>query len=106
MGLTRNKNYVNCKTTIMSNHKTESGGISGLFALFLIFLVLKLIGTISWSWWWVTCPLWGPAAIILLIFMIFMIVNMGTTIPQPRKEKSEWQKRIEEMKQKQKEGEK
>ena len=27
--------------------------------LFLIFLVLKLTGSIAWSWWWITAPLWG-----------------------------------------------
>ena len=30
-------------------------GIFGL--LFIIFLVLKLIGFIAWSWWWVFSPL-------------------------------------------------
>ena len=34
--------------------------------LFLVFLVLKLCGVIGWSWWWVTCPLWIPVAILLL----------------------------------------
>ena len=31
--------------------------------LFLIFLTLKLTGVITWSWWWVACPLWIGAAI-------------------------------------------
>jgi hypothetical protein len=35
--------------------------------LFLIFLVLKLTNNISWSWWWVTSPLWIPIALIILI---------------------------------------
>ena len=25
----------------------------------LIFIVLKLVGTIDWSWWWVLAPFWG-----------------------------------------------
>jgi hypothetical protein len=28
--------------------------------LFIVFLVLKLCGVITWSWWWVTAPLWIP----------------------------------------------
>ena len=32
-------------------------------AVFIVFLVLKLVGTIDWSWWWVTCPLWALPAI-------------------------------------------
>lgn len=37
---------------------TEKGGTSALFLLFLVFLILKLTGTITWSWWFVTMPLW------------------------------------------------
>lgn len=31
--------------------------------LFLIFMVLKLTGHITWSWWWVTAPLWIPVGL-------------------------------------------
>ena len=41
--------------------------------LFLIFLVLKLTGSIDWSWWWVTAPLWIGFAIFFVI-AIFMII--------------------------------
>jgi len=30
-----------------------------LSLLGVAFIVLKLCGVITWSWWWVTCPLWG-----------------------------------------------
>lgn len=36
-------------------------------AVFLIFLVLKLCGTIDWSWWWVTAPLWGGIILELIL---------------------------------------
>ena len=50
-----------------------SGGISFTTALFLVFLVLKLTNTITWSWWFVTMPLWiGPLLIIVTCFVIFM----------------------------------
>lgn len=43
------------------------------FVLFCIFLVLKLTGVITWSWWWVTSPLWLPFAVIIgLAFLIFI----------------------------------
>ena len=40
----------------------------------LIFITLKLLGKISWSWWWVTLPFWGPLilAILLIIFIVLM----------------------------------
>ena len=47
-------------------NKTDGAGIGVI--LFTVFLVLKLTGTIDWSWWWVTSPLWIPfvAAVIIL----------------------------------------
>jgi hypothetical protein len=42
--------------------------------LFVIFLVLKLTNVITWSWWWVTSPLWIPFAIVAVI-----LVALGLT---------------------------
>lgn len=38
--------------------------------LFFILLTLKLTGHIDWSWWWVTAPLWGPVALIVLLVLL------------------------------------
>lgn len=40
----------------------------------IIFVVLKLIGKINWSWWWVTLPFWGGLAFILALALIIFIV--------------------------------
>lgn len=61
----------------MSSTST-SGGVSGAFLLFLVFLVLKLTGVISWSWWWVTCPLWAGLALGLGIMLIAFIISVCT----------------------------
>ncbi len=37
----------------------REGGIGFLGALTIVFIVLKLVGTIDWSWWWVLAPLWA-----------------------------------------------
>ncbi len=44
-----------------------TGGVSLLGWLFLIMFALKLLGKISFSWWLVTLPLWGPLAIAMVI---------------------------------------
>ncbi len=55
----------------MSKQSTSSSSGIGLGgALFLLFLALKLTGYINWSWWWVTAPLWGGFAILLLILLV------------------------------------
>ena len=53
-------------------------GLSLGTVLFIVFLVLKLCGTITWSWWWVTAPLWIPAGLALIfIAMVAMIFPEG-----------------------------
>ena len=36
----------------------------------IIFVILKLTGSIAWSWWWVFSPLW----IVLSIFIAIVIL--------------------------------
>jgi hypothetical protein len=57
----------------MSNKNTSSSSGVG-FLIFLVFMTLKLMGYITWSWWWVTAPLWGGA--ILWIFAILIIMGV------------------------------
>jgi hypothetical protein len=51
-----------------------------LETLTLIFVVLKLVGVIAWSWWWVLSPVWIPFAIAIavpvLAFVIAVIVSI------------------------------
>jgi len=54
--------------------KNTSGGIGIGMILFLIFMTLKLTGNIDWSWWWITAPIWMPAGLIAVMFMIAGIV--------------------------------
>jgi hypothetical protein len=59
-------------------------GLTFLEVLFLIFLVLKLTGktvVATWSWWWVTAPLWGVLAIVLVIFLIgLLFIGLSTLL--------------------------
>jgi len=54
----------------MSESSTSSG-FSFEFVLFVVFLVLKLTGTIDWSWWWVTSPLWISVGIFIVALAIY-----------------------------------
>lgn len=60
------------------NEKKTSGSIGILTILFVVFLVLKLVGVISWSWWWVTAPLWMPLALAVILATIIVIVKVIT----------------------------
>jgi hypothetical protein len=52
-------------------------GLCGLVSVVL--LTLKLCNIISWSWWWVTAPLWIPygALLMFLGFCVAMALLTG-----------------------------
>jgi len=47
-----------------------TGGGSFLSILLVIFIILKLIGVITWSWFWILSPILIPIIGILSIFGI------------------------------------
>jgi hypothetical protein len=62
----------------MLESKKSNAGSHVLTILFLIFLTLKLanVGLVAtWSWWWVTAPLWVPVTIVLAISALIIIVQ-------------------------------
>ena len=54
----------------------SSTGISFTSLLAVAFIVLKLIGYIDWSWWWVTSPLWINFGLALLLLCIYEIIKV------------------------------
>lgn len=43
--------------------------------LFIVFLVLKLTNVITWSWWWVTAPLWMPLGLGIAILVLVGLIT-------------------------------
>lgn len=54
---------------------SESGGVGYFTVLLIVFVVLKLTGTIAWSWWWVLSPFWIPLAFALLVIAVILAVK-------------------------------
>lgn len=42
--------------------------------LLIVFIVLKLVGVIEWSWWWVLSPIWIGALLVLVIYFVAWII--------------------------------
>jgi hypothetical protein len=60
---------------------SKSTGSSSIIAgfVFLIFLTLKLAGigeVATWSWWWVTSPLWIPITFVLGILLSILVISL------------------------------
>lgn len=49
-------------------------GISIVGLLGVAFVILKLLGVITWSWWWVTLPFWGGIALVILVGLILLLI--------------------------------
>lgn len=52
---------------------SSSSGIGFFGLLAIVFITLKLTGVISWSWLWVTAPLWGAAAVAILFLLVMAV---------------------------------
>ena len=57
---------------IINNNSGGGIGFAGL--LTIVFIVLKLLGKIDWSWWWVLSPIW------ISILLVVAAVVIGATI--------------------------
>ena len=52
----------------MANSSSSSSGVGFTGLLTIVFIILKLIGKIDWSWWWVLSPIWISFALLVLFF--------------------------------------
>ena len=69
----------------MSKQSKNILSVSPMFVLFLVFLALKLFEIDPFtdlSYWWITAPLWIPAAIFLGIIITWFVVMVivGITV--------------------------
>lgn len=57
----------------MGKQSSSSGGIGFCGLLTIVFIVLKILGYVTFSWWWVFSPIWIPAIIIVAIILAIII---------------------------------
>lgn len=71
----------------MDKNSGSSGvGLSSL--LTIIFVVLKLVGVINWSWWWVLSPIFASIGLGIIVISIKAILEVRRTKKlQAKKEK-------------------
>jgi hypothetical protein len=52
----------------------SNGGVGFVGLLTILFIALKLMGYITWSWWWVLSPIWISLLVALTVFVIALVV--------------------------------
>lgn len=48
-------------------------GLSALDVLLIVNIVLKLVGSIDWSWWLVLWPLWAQIIFVVIVIIILTL---------------------------------
>lgn len=62
------------------NEASASSGIGFVGLLTIVFIVLKLVGVIGWSWWWVLSPVWITFAAGIVIGVVgLVIITIGAS---------------------------
>lgn len=81
-----NKLIESRKQTVVINK-----GIGPLSLLGIAFVVMKIMGYITWSWWWVLAPFWIPIciALVLLVLIIGLILLAATNVVNAKVEVKE-----------------
>ena len=64
----------------MSSNNNQDGGVSLLGLLTILFIGLKLGNVITWSWWMIMAPLWGPIVLLLGFVISATIVGLLVTL--------------------------
>lgn len=59
-----------------SDSSSSSSGIGFTGLLAIVFITLKLLGKITWSWWWVLSPIWIGVSIAALIFGAVLLIAL------------------------------
>jgi hypothetical protein len=61
--------------TNISETKLMDKFFISLLTVVVVLFVLKLVGAIAWSWWWIiTAPLWVPIILILFGISVLLII--------------------------------
>lgn len=55
------------------NNKFSGLGIFGILGI--VFIILKLTNILTWSWWWILLPIYGPVTVLIMI-IIFIIITL------------------------------
>ena len=59
------------------SEKIDIGCASPIWiVVFLAFFIAKIFGYIDWSWWLVFAPIWAPAVLAAVIFIILVGLKM------------------------------
>lgn len=58
--------------------------------IFFVLFTLKLVGTIDWSWWWITASLWAPVLLSIFFYTLSSVLTwIGRALMTPEQRKQQ-----------------
>jgi hypothetical protein len=51
----------------------SAAGVLGVFTVLAV--VAKAFGFVTWPWWYVLAPVWGPVALVPVVFVVTLVVS-------------------------------
>lgn len=60
-----------------ASSSSSSSGIGFTGLLTVAFVVLKLLGKIDWSWWWVLSPIWISLSLAVLFVGAIIVIAVA-----------------------------
>lgn len=57
-----------------TSSSSSSGGIGFTGLLTIVFIVLKLLGYIDWTWFWVLSPVIFSIVLVILLLLVYLII--------------------------------
>lgn len=64
-------------------------GFGCLGTIGVVLVILRAFRLITWSWWIVTAPLWGPSAFLLAAFAVMGMLSLPKDWIKKKREKKE-----------------
>lgn len=66
------------------NNSNKGNGLGLCDVLAIVFVILKLVGVIDWSWWWILSPIW----IAFIIAITPLVVSVISELIQDKNKKN------------------
>ena len=68
-----------------SKSSSSGGGVGITTVIQIVFIILKVVGVIEWSWFWVLSPTWISILVAISALLIFFVIWVITKVSHNKK---------------------
>lgn len=68
-----------------SKSSSSGGGVGIPTVIQIVFIILKVVGVIEWSWFWVLSPTWLSILVVIFVLLIVFIAKVISVASRKKK---------------------